>query len=311
MIKRTIEISQQPFHLAVKDRQLLLLARDEQRSECARIPAEDIGLLLIEHAGTTISHPAVTTLLENGAAVVFCGRDHLPVGQLLPIADHSENVRRLHLQIAVGKVLKKRLWRQIVRGKIRTQARNLLPGSVARSRLLAMARELRSGDPENAEAHAARVYWAAWRGSLLSDFRRDPDGPSPNNLLNYGYAVLRAAVARAIVSAGLHPALGVHHSNRANAFCLADDLVEPLRPIVDARVLELARGGEGELTPEVKRALLELLTAEVRTGDFTGPLLVALHRYAASLVRCFEGAERELAIPVPHVAQDAEPDACT
>lgn len=338
MIKRTLEISQQPFHLAVKNDQLQLLDKEAVQSVRATVPCEDLGLLLVEHAGTTYSHPALLRLLHYGAAVVLCGPDHLPAGMLLPLGDHTEIVSRLRLQIAAAKPLRKQLWSQIVRAKIRAQAANLPAGSAVRSRLLEMARELRSGDPQNVESQAARSYWSVWLHSnginptdkmnqggadvspansqggadvssaigdtlnnllaAAADFRRDPAGLPPNNLLNYGYAVMRAAVARAVVSAGLHPSLGLHHRNRSNAFCLADDLVEPLRPIVDARVRDLYLEGQADLIPPVKAALLELLTAPVRVGDDVGPLMVALHRYAASLVRCLEGAEKSLAIPV-------------
>lgn len=309
VIKRTIEISQRPVHLTVKDQQLLIQDREGDRAILSSAPCEDIGILLVEHCGTTYTHAALTALLSHDAAVVFCGRDHLPAGLLLPLAEHTEVVWRLHSQLAASKPLRKRLWRQIVQAKIRAQAANLLDGSLVRSRLLGMARRVRSGDPDNLEAQAARAYWAAWRDSLcgtgvspVESFHRDPDGPAPNNLLNYGYAVMRAAVARAIVSAGLLPTLGIKHVSRSNAFCLADDLVEPLRPMVDARVRDLVREGQTELDPATKRSLLELLTAEVTTGEQTGPLMVALHAMIASFVRCLEGESNRLEIPVADVA---------
>ena len=260
MISRTVEISQEPLHVAVRRDQLVLIGRDNGngRSERAAIPCEDLGVLLVEHCGTTFTHAALTTLMRHHAAVVLCGADHLPAGMILPVSDHSEVVRRLNLQIKASKPLHKRLWRQIVQAKIRGQASNLPDGSPERSRLLALARTVRSGDPANSEAQAARIYWSVWLvldqppaheldDSAASDgvterFRRDPDGVPPNGMLNYGYAVMRAAVARALVAAGLHPALGIAHSNRGNAFCLADDLVEPLRPIVDARVARIVWG---------------------------------------------------------------------
>lgn len=324
MIKRTIEISQRPVHLTVKDQQLLIQDREGDRAILSSAPCEDIGILLVEHCGTTYTHAALTALLSHDAAVVFCGRDHLPAGLLLPIGEHTQVVWRLQSQLAASKPLKKRLWRQIVQAKIRAQAANLLDGSLVRSRLLGMARRVRSGDPDNLEAQAARAYWAAWRDTLsitdddgtkscgtgvspVASFRRDPDGPAPNNLLNYGYAVMRAAVARAIVSAGLLPTLGIKHVSRSNAFCLADDLVEPLRPMVDARVRELVRAGETELDPPTKRGLLELLTTEVTTGDQSGPLMVALHAMIASFVRCLEGEGERLEIPVADEAASGGP----
>ncbi|MFH1747557.1 MAG: type II CRISPR-associated endonuclease Cas1 [Planctomycetota bacterium] len=317
MIKRTIEISQQPMHLTARNGQLLLLRKDEPATRlpanppnlAASIPCEDIGVVMVEHSGTTFSHAALSTLLANDAALVICGRDHLPCGMILPIADHSEIVHRLHQQIEIKKPLRKQLWKQIVQEKIRAQAANLPQGSSVRSHLLALARNVRSGDPSNVEAQAARAYWRVWlerdEGDINTrDFRRDPAGDPPNNLLNYGYAIMRAAVARAIVSAGLNPALGIHHSHRANAFCLADDLMEPLRPIVDDQARELFNSGCEELTPPTKAALLELLTVRVRTGDTKGPLMVGLHRLVASLVRCYEGVEKRLIIPVACVDEE-------
>lgn len=319
MIKRTLEISQQPLHVTARDEQLLLLRKDDAPQRlpanpenlAASVPCEDVGVLIVEHAGTTFSHAALERLASHGAAVVLCGRDHLPAGMLLPVGEHTQVVHRVRDQLAAARPLRKQLWRQLVQAKIRAQATNLLAGSSSRSKLLGLARSVRSGDPGNVEAHAARVYWKVWlehgAGGVSSassaappstEFHRDPGGPPPNNLLNYGYAVLRAAVARAIVAAGLLPMIGLKHGHRANYFCLADDLLEPLRPMADARVRELHLAGESDLTPAVKKALLELLVVEVRCGEAAGPLMVGLHRYVASLVDCFEGSARRLLIPM-------------
>jgi CRISPR-associated protein Cas1 len=203
----------------------------------------------------------------------------------------------------------------LVQAKVRAQAANLSPGTGPRRKLEALARQVRSGDPDNVEAQAARVYWSAWltdartaAGEADTVFRRDPDGIGPNALLNYGYAVLRAAVARALVAHGLLPALGLHHSNRSNAFCLADDLLEPLRPLVDRQVRELYWAGQLELDQPTKAALLELLAAEVETAGRTGPLLVALHTYCSSLVACFRG--EAAALDVPRRCSSAGTGAC-
>lgn len=291
MIKRTVEISQQPAYLAVHLDQLLI---QRDRETVGRVPCEDLGVLLVDHPQVIYSHAALAKLMEFDAAVVVCGRDHLPAGILLPLADHSQVVWRVQLQVDVPKPLKKQLWKQLVQAKIRAQAANLSPGP-ARTRLLALARDVRSGDPENAEGQAARFYWP---NLFHENFRRDPDGAPPNNMLNYGYAVVRAALARAIVAAGLLPVIGLKHSNRSNAFCLADDLIEPLRPLVDARVSELLNEGQRDLSPKVKSRLLELLAEPVEMRAEKGPLLVNLHRYVASLVRCFEGGTKQLDIPI-------------
>lgn len=311
MIKRTLEISREPAHLSVRNEQLVL-KRDGET--VGTVPCEDIGVVLVDHPQTTYTHGALAKLAESDAAVVICGRDHLPAAVLLPMADHSQVVWRLNAQLGVSRPLQKQLWRQIVVAKVRAQAANLPVELAAHRKLLALAREVRSGDPSNIEAQAARVYWANWLGPLAAEesaaFRRDPELPGLNSFLNYGYAVLRAAVARAIVAAGLLPSLGIHHRNRANAFCLADDLVEPLRPLVDDRVRELSRQGYEELNQPAKAALLEILAERVAIGngeENVGPLMVQLHRYVASLVRCFAGDERELQIPVAVGPVDPSP----
>ena len=297
MIKRTIEISQEPLHLSVELDQLRLHRRDPGAELLASVPCEDVGLVIVDHPQTTYSHAALARLLEFGAGVVICDRRHLPAGLLLSLGDHSEGVTRLQEQIGASRPLLKRLWKQVVQAKVRGQAANLEKDSPARRRMLALAGEVKSGDPTNVEAQAAKIYWAAWLGAA-GGFRRDQDGDDGVNAqLNYGYAVLRAAVARALVAAGLHPALGIHHCNRANAFCLADDMVEPLRPFVDRIARELHQAGQGELNPETKKKLLGLLTATVRVGGQTGPLMVGLHRMAASLVGCYQGGEKRLVFP--------------
>jgi CRISPR-associated protein Cas1 len=308
MIKRTVEISQEPFHLTVRDRQLLLLAKEREPKRLptapgnlrTSIPCEDVGVLLVDHGGCTYTHAALAELVENDAAVILCGRDHLPTGILLPLTNHTQVVWRIDDQINLRPPLRKQLWRQIVQAKIRGQASNFPSDHAMHTQLMALSRRVRSGDPDNMEARAARAYWIAFFGS---SFRRDPDRQDVNRLLNYGYTVLRAAVARAIVGAGLLPMLGLHHRNRSNAFCLADDLVEPLRPLVDDAARHLADAGQLELQPHTKRTLLEILTAEVRTADFKGPLMVALHRYVASFARCLEARKADLDIPIVRPAE--------
>ncbi len=292
MIKRTIEISQEPIHLCVRLNQLVLKRGGEV---VGRIPCEDIGLVLVDHPQTTYTHAALTKLAECGTTVDLCGHDHLPAALLIPLADHSQVVWRLHEQLAVKQPLKKQLWRQVVREKIRGQAGNLETGSAARRRLEQLAREVKSGDTKNAEAQAARIYWSHWLAE--EEFRRNPDLPGLNAFLNYGYAVMRAAVARALVGAGLLPALGLHHHNRSNAFCLADDLMEPLRPMVDDRVRDMRDQGYEDLHQEAKAELLRLLADPVRMGKETGPLMVNLHRMVASLVKCHQGKAKRLEIP--------------
>jgi len=300
MIKRTIEISQEPFHVAVQFNQLRLERRCPVDKLAASIPCEDIGVLMVDNCAVTFTLQALTSLSEHGAAVVLCGRNHLPAALLLPFAEHTELVWRLHEQIELSKPARKQLWRQIVTVKIKSQANNLVVGSSERNQLEMLARRVRSGDPENREAQAARIYWSALM-EPLAGFRRDPDAPDANALLNYGYAVLRAAVARALVGAGLHPALGLHHHNRANAFCLADDMLEPLRPMVDRCVRGLVLEGCLSVDKNAKTALLGLLASDVRLDGQSSPLLVALQRSVASLAQCYRHPERPLLLiePIP------------
>lgn len=296
MIKRTIEISEQPLHLAVQHEQLLLKQSGLYAETVASIPCEDIGLVVVDNPGSTYTHAALARLLDAGAALVVCDAKHLPAGVLLPFANHTEVIWRLEDQIALPKPRRKRLWQQIVAAKIRNQAANLDHEPDAQRRLLAMASAVKSGDPANIESQAARLYWLAWLDEAAGFQRRADGGDAINVLLNYGYAIMRAAVARALVGAGLLPALGLHHSNRSNAFCLADDFMEPLRPLVDAVVRRLARGGVQHLDREAKTELLGLLAAEVRLGQRTGPLMVQLHRSTASLARCIHRQQDQLDI---------------
>ena len=303
MIKRTIEVSREPAHLTVRLGQLLL-----QRGEeiVGSIPCEDVGVVVVDQPRVTYSHAALTGLGRSDAILVVCGEDHLPLAVLLPLADHSQVVWRVAEQVAVSKPLRKQLWKQLVRAKIRGQALNLPESCPARQNLMQLSRQVRSGDPANVEAQAARVYWQNWLAGEA--FHRDANAGGVNAMLNYGYATVRAALARALVAAGLLPALGLFHSNRSNAFCLADDLIEPLRPLVDRRVRELHRQGHQELKPETKAGLLTLLADPVRLAGQRGPLMVNLHRMVASLVACYQGASKRLEIPRPCTSADT--DAC-
>ncbi len=310
MIKKTVEISREAAHLTTKNKQFLI-KRDGQI--VGSIPCEDLGMVVVDHPAVTYTHAALAALAESDAALVICGPDHLPSAVLLPLSDHTQVVWRVNSQIAAKRPLQKRLWKQIVQAKIHAQAENLPDDSSAVRKLRSLAAEVRPDDATNREAQAARVYWANWL--LHSDqpvcdavFRRQREGVAPNAMLNYGYAVLRAAVARALVASGLLPSLGLKHSHRANAFCLADDLMEPLRPMIDARVRELYWNGHAELDQPTKAALLELLTSPVTTKGSSGPLMVSLHALCASLAHCYEGTARQLEIPRPCTSVDT--DAC-
>ena len=303
MIKRTIEVSREPAHLTVRQEQLLLQHGEET---VGSVPCEDIGVVVVDQPRTTYSHAALTGLARSDAVLIVCGNDHLPAAILLPLANHSQVVWRVAEQVAVGKPLRKQLWRQIVLAKVRAQAANLPENCPARHKIIELSRRVRSGDPANVEAQAARVYWQNWLPE--ETFHRNIDAPGANALLNYGYAIIRAAMARALVSAGFFPALGLFHCNRSNAFCLADDLMEPLRPLVDRRVRDLHWQGHLDLKPETKAGLLGLLADPVWLGHERGPLMVNVHRMVASLVRCYQGQANRLEIP--RACSSADTDAC-
>jgi CRISPR-associated protein Cas1 len=305
VIKRTIEVSGPDTRLSLRQGQVRV---EREHQPVGQFPAEDVGVLIVDAPTTQYTHATLVELVNQGAIVVLCGADHLPAAFVTPCAGNSLQVLRLAAQVNAKLPLKKRLWQQLVKAKVRNQAGNLPEDGDVRPRLLALAERARSGDPENVEAQAARLYWPAWLPDRDAPFLRRRDGEPPNQLLNYGYAVLRAAVARALAGAGLHPSIGLHHHNRYDAFCLADDLMEPLRPLVDRRVRELWKAGRTEIDKETRRDLLSILTATVATGEGTGPLMVALERMAASLVECFEARGRQL--EVPRLWTSADTDSC-
>lgn len=289
MLKRTIEVSTPGTQLFLRMRQLVI-AREGQ--ELGQAPIEDLGVVVLEGRQITVSTGALDALVGAGVALAICDERHNPSGLLLPVTANSLQTERFRHQLAAPLPLYKQLWCRIVRAKIAGQATLFPSEHPARIRLEALAGRVRSGDPANVEAQAARVYWSALFGeesgfALPEPFRRSRDGGPPNNLLNYAYMALRAAVARAVVGAGLHAALGIAHHNRGNAFCLADDLMEPFRPLADARVRVLVKSGELELTPQTKRVLLTVLTDPITVAGVEGPFSVAVQRTVASLCRCF------------------------
>ena len=294
MIKRIVEISQSKTYLSVRYGQLILKQNGEQVSS---IPCEDIGVLLVDHPGVTYTHSVFTELLDHGAAVVLCGGNHHPAGMLLPIESNSVQTERFREQIEAKEPVKKRLWKQIVKAKIKHQAKLAGTDINVYKALMVLRDRVRSGDPDNIEAQASRKFWPVYLQDVT--FRRDINGTPPNNMLNYGYTVMRAAVARALCSAGLLPSLGIHHRNRYNAFCLADDLLEPFRGFVESKVREIYFdiGPFDDLEQTTKAKLLEVLYEQVNIGGFKGPLMVGLHRTMASLQRCFAGEQKYIDLP--------------
>ncbi len=293
-----IDISTDGRHLS-RDRGFLKVA--EEGVEVGRVPLDQITAVIVHAHGITLSNSLLVELADRGAMLVLCAANHQPRALLWPLEGHHAQGARMRAQWQAKTPLIKQAWKQVVIAKITMQAATLEAFNQPPARLQHMARTVKSGDPHNIEAQAARHYWPRLMGK---DFRRNPDTPDINSLLNYGYTVLRAATARAIVAAGLHPTMGLHHANRANAFALADDLMEPFRPLVDATALNISRAHGSEVTPEAKQALARLIALDLPLGDVTSPVSVALSKLATSLALSFESGKLTLALPAP-------PDALT
>jgi len=291
MIGRVVEVASEGRHLA-RLRGLMTVSRNGV--EDARVPLDDIGVLLCNARGLSYSNDLMTELARRGVAVVLCGANYLPTAWLWPLEGHHVQAMRMRCQLEASLPLRKRLWQRIVREKIAQQSNVLELLQLNSGNVKAMARRVRSGDPDNVEAQAARRYWPLLFGD---DFRRDRYGGGPNPFLNYGYTVLRAAVARAVVAAGLHPSLGIHHHNRLNPMCMVDDLMEPFRPFVDYTSVRLVAESKKELTPESKQALAEVLTMDMHTERGTTPLQTCIERAAQSLAQSFEAGKPSLVFP--------------
>ena len=295
MIKRTLYFGQAAY-LSLRDGQLLVRLPAEECS-CS-IPIEDIGVLILDHQQISITHGLMNALEVHKCALITCSASHMPSGLFLPLDAHSLQSERFQTQIEATLPLKKQLWQQTVRMKIQNQARVLEEiYAQPQANMLAWVKQVRSGDPDNLEARAAAYYWANLFPSLPK-FTREREESAPNALLNYGYALLRAAVARSLVSVGLLPTLGIHHHNRYNAYCLADDIMEPYRPYVDKFVQEIyEREYPERLTKDIKHRLLTLMEQDVVIDGITHPLSIATSLTASSLVRCFEGSSKQIDYP--------------
>lgn len=290
---RIIEIADDYRQLGVVEGLLTIEAKGTG-DVIARLPLDDIDAVIANARGLTYSNSALVALAERGVPFVVCGRTHTPVATLWPMAQHHEQGRRFDVQLSASAPLRKRLWASLVRAKLEGQAAVLTAVGAPATDVRAMARRVRSGDTSNLEAQAARRYWPRLFGA---DFRRDREQPGINVLLNYGYTVARAAMARAVVASGLHPTIGLHHSQDTNPMRLVDDLVEPFRPMVDWRVWNLTTAGAMELTSSTKRTLALTLYQDVRTTDGVAPVTVCMQRLATSLAQVFLGERRRLEFP--------------
>jgi CRISPR-associated protein Cas1 len=300
MIKRTICI-ETPCHLKCRDEQMVVSYSHVKGYESLpekTVAIEDIGVLVLEHQQITLTHYLLDKLVANNTAVITCSQTKHPSGMMLPLEGNTLQSERFRAQVEATEPLKKQLWQQTIAAKISNQAAVLKQWNINNNYLVNVAKAVKSGDSSNDEAKAAAYYWShlfpkEW------NFYRKRDGVPPNNLLNYGYAILRATVARSLVGSGLLPTLGIFHRNRYNAYCLADDIMEPYRPYVDVIVRGIIdqTSGVDTLTQELKVKLLNVLTVDVAMDDSTSPLMIATQRTAASLAKCYLGESRKILYP--------------
>lgn len=296
MIKRTLYFGN-PAYLRRQDGQLKVLLPKE-KTELASIPIEDIGVMVLDHPQVTLSQSLLSYLIESNVALISCNEKHHPVGLFLPLDGNSVQSERFKVQLDASEPLKKQLWSQTVAAKVENQARLLERFDIDAKRLYALIPQIKSGDSENVEARAAKVYWGALFENY--DFVRERFGDVPNPQLNYAYAIMRACVARALVSSGMLPTLGIFHRNKYNAYCLADDIMEPYRPYCDEVVMQMFYDGELEdekLTKEQKAKILSILTTDVVFAGKKSPLMVGISRTTSSLYECFAGERRKIIYP--------------
>ena len=305
MIKKTLYFGN-PAYLSLRNGQLVIRLPEVEKAELPdivkqetikTIPIEDIGVVVLDNKQITITQGALAELVANSAAVITCDSKCMPTGMLLPLSGNTLYQERFRNQIEAAIPLRKQLWQQTVKAKIENQA-YCLQKNTSKSfvPLHVLARKVRSDDADNHEAQAAAYYWK----NIFSDgFTRDKDGIPPNNLLNYGYAILRAVIARALVGSGLLPVYGIHHHNRYNAYCLADDIMEPYRPFVDDLVISTMKKMEvsDDLTVDLKREMLSIPVLDVVIGGKRSPLMIAAGLTTASLAKCYNGEAREISYP--------------
>jgi len=304
MIKRTLYFNN-PAYLSKKNNQLIIKKPEnkekseaENREKIETVPIEDIGIIILDNPQITLTHGLIGALIDNNAALVTTDKRHHPTGLFLNLDSNQVQSEKFKYQIEASSPLKKQLWQQTISAKIRNQAAMLKSRNISITNMLHWAKKVRSGDPDNFEARAAAYYWQNLFPVILK-FTRDREGDAPNQLLNYGYAILRAIVARSLVASGLLPTLGIHHHNKYNAYCLADDIMEPYRPFVDDLVCTIVENGEDfyELSTSIKKQLLSIATVDIIIEGRKSPLMVGMQRTTASLAKCFGGEQRKILYP--------------
>ena len=296
MIKRTLFFGN-PVYLSTKNNQVVI-AYPDKTQETKTTAIEDIGVIVLESQQITITNGLLEKLINNNVALINCDQQHMPIGLLMPLNGHTEQSERFKNQINASVPLKKNLWQQTISAKISNQAGLLKEKGIPCRKMEIWAKEVTSGDALNHESRAAVFYWQ--KLIQIENFTRGQEGIAPNNLLNYGYAILRAITARAIVSSGMLPTLGIFHRNKYNAYCLADDIMEPYRPYVDLIVCHIMETEDdfSELTTEIKKQLLNIATIDVLIDGKKSPLMVAMSRTTNSLNECFEGISRKILYPI-------------
>ena len=309
MIKRTLYFGN-PAYLSMNNAQMVIKIPEVEsaanvceaikKDAIRTIPIEDLGVVILDHKRITITQGLMEALLDNNCALITCDSTHMPTGLMLPLESHTVQSERFQNQVNASKPLRKQLWQQTVQAKITNQAamlKKLVPNAVT-SNMLAWVNEVRSDDVTNLEARAAAYYWKCFFPEV-DHFVRHRELDSPNNYLNYGYAILRGVIARALVGSGLMPTLGIHHHNRYNAYCLADDIMEPYRPFVDELVKSIIRqyGVMENLPIDIKRELLQIPTLDVVIDGKRRPLMVAASFTTASLAKCYAGESKQISYP--------------
>lgn len=293
MLKRTLFFTS-PYILSLKNNQMIIRTR-EMPDMHNSIPIEDIGFVILEHQQTSITLPLLNALSDNNVSVIICGENYMPNALLLSLESNTTQGETLRLQIEATEPFKKNIWKQIIESKIKNQAALLDKLGKNGNILKPYYCNVKSGDSDNREGIAAKIYWNELFGN---NFIRTREGIEPNNLLNYGYTILRAAVTRSIMGSGLLPAIGIFHKNKYNAFPLADDIMEPYRPFVDELVYTLYSKGGKELTKDIKAEILKILFTDTQFGKITHPLEIGLTTTTASLVKCLNGTNKKILYPL-------------
>lgn len=296
MIGRIVEVAEDRRHLLLHRGFMVVRDTEGERKELGQIPLDDIAAVIANAHGLSYTNNLLVALAERGAPFVLCAANHNAVGMLLPIEGNFEQSKRIEAQITASQPTHKRLWASVVRAKLAQQAAALEATGAPTAPLTALAARVKSGDPDNLEAQGARRYWSLLFGDT---FRRDQNAGGTNGLLNYGYTVLRATTARAVVAAGLHPGIGLHHSNDNNAMRLVDDLMEPFRPMIDLKVWQLKRNGGNEVSPQTKRALVRTLYDDMQTAAGATPVMVCTQKLCTSLALVYLGERDKLDLPLP------------